>query len=106
MSPPICIRAEAALWPRGVARGQGLDINRNRVAIALRQHRGVGDDVCHRRSDTAVIGRRTGFKHFGDIFRLPLADARRRYAGDVSRHFSLSPTAKVSFMLDGGEDVS
>ena len=87
-----------ALWLRGVARGQGLDIGGDRVPVALRQHCGIGDDVRHRRSDTAMVWRHAGFEHFGDIFLLPVADAHWRDVWNVSDSFRVLCRRRIGFL--------
>src|SRR4030088_415186 len=55
MLRPFSLRDEERSWLRRVAQGQRVDIGRNRVAIALRQHRCVGHNLGHGRTYTAVV---------------------------------------------------
>ena len=77
MSRPIFMRSERS-GTRRRSRRQRLDIDGDRLAVALRQHRRIGDDIGHRRADAAMVGRIPGLQHLGDLLLRPVADARRR----------------------------
>ena len=54
MSRPISMRSDGSGMRRRPRR-QRLHIDGDRLAIAFRQHRGVRDDIGHRRSDAAMV---------------------------------------------------
>ena len=67
MSPHTLFPVKAA-YGCGVGRGRKrLDIGRNRVSVALRQHGGVGHDVAHRRTNPPMVRGIAGLQRLRDI---------------------------------------
>jgi hypothetical protein len=88
---------------RRIARGEGLDIDGDRVAVALRQHRCINDNVGHGRSHSAVVRRIAGLQHFRHIRLAPVFDPGWRDVRDVANSFRVDAAGEAGFGLDGSE---
>src|SRR4051812_10874146 len=104
MLRPFSLRDERS-WLRRVAQGERVDVGRNRVAIALRQHRRVGHNLGHGRTYTAVVRCLSRLQHLRDILLRPVADPPWRDVWDVSNAFRISAPGETGFRFDGSEDV-
>src|SRR3954454_6005782 len=106
MSRHISIRAERSLWFWRVARGQGLDVDRNGIPIALGQRCHVGHNAGHGRPHSTVVRCIARFQYFRDIAFCPIPNPPWRDVRDVSDAFRIQASGEAGFRFDGAENIS